>query len=92
MLNDPIIARMFTLTACLAVLISVLAIAIRVIMDGLGPQLAEMTDALIKIALGGGLASGGTLLVAKAIDGNNSNAGNGMNERVGAANAADSNK
>lgn len=75
MLSDPLIARMLTATACLAVIIAVLAIAIRVLMDGLGPQLGEMTDALVKIATGGGLLTivgllGGRLVEQRGMGGN----------------------
>ena len=69
MLNDKMIARMLAGTACIAVIISVLAISIRVLLDGLGPQLSEMTDALIKIATGGGLLTVLGLLGGKAIEG-----------------------
>lgn len=76
MLSDPMIARMLTGTACLSVVIAVLAIAIRVLLDGLGPQLGEMTDALIKIATGGGLLTILGLLGGKVIEGGKSDATN----------------
>lgn len=67
-LNDPIILRMFSATACICIILSVLVIGIRVLLDGLGPDLEQMVQSLTNIATIGPGAIMAAILGSKALE------------------------